>query len=128
MTMKDEELQNKIDKEGSFVEGIDGYAYKKVFDVLNQEPSFQLPINFADKVVQKIQAKRESSTDFLWFGVGISLFSIATIFTILLTNFKISFGALKFVSGYPGLFIFGAGFVLLLHWLDKKLVRPKASF
>jgi hypothetical protein len=79
MTTKDEELQNQIEKTGSPLEGLDAYAYKKVFDALNQEPDFYLPFNFADKVVQKIEAKKESSTDFLWFGVGIFMFALAAI-------------------------------------------------
>jgi len=128
MTTKDEELQNQIEKTGLPIEGVDAYAYKKVFDALKQEPNFHLPINFADKVVQKIEARKESSSDFLWFGIGIFIFAIAAIVAIVLTDFKISFGALKFISGYPGLFIFGTAFILFIQWLDKKLVRPKTSF
>jgi len=128
MTTKDEELQNQIERAGSSSEGVDAYAYKKVFDVLKQEPDFHLPINFADKVVQKIEAKKELSNDYIWFGLGIFMFAIATIVAIVLTDFKVSFGALKFIAGYPGLFIFGIAFILFIQWLDKKLVRPKASF
>jgi hypothetical protein len=87
-----------------------------------------LPINFADKVVQKIEAKKESSTDFLWFGVGIFMFALAAIVAIVLTDFKVSLSTFKFISGYPGLFFFGVGFILFIQWLDKKLVHPKSSF
>ena len=128
MTTKDEELQNQIEKAVSSLEGVDAYAYKKVFDALKQEPDFHLPGNFADRVIQKIETKKESSSDFIWFGIGIFLFAVATIIAIVLTDYKFNFGALKFISGYPGLFIFGAAFILGLQWLDKKLVRPKASF
>lgn len=128
MTTKDEELQNQIERNESSFEGVDAYAYKKVFDALKREPDFHLPINFADRVVQKIETKKESSTDFVWFGLGIFTFAIAAVVAIVLTDFKISFGALKFISGYPGLFIFGVGFILFIQWLDKKLVKPKTSF
>jgi hypothetical protein len=128
MAMKDEDLQNQIEKADSSIDGIDAYAYKKVFDALKQEPDFHLPVNFADKVVQKIEAKKESSNDFLWFGIGIFMFAIAAIVAIVLTDFKVSFGVFKFISGYPGFFIFGIGFILFIQWLDKKLVRPKTSF
>jgi hypothetical protein len=121
MTTKEEALQNQMD-------GVDAYAYQKVFDVLKQEPDFSLPINFADRVIQKIEAKKESSTDFIWFGAGIFMFAIAAIVTIVLTDFKISFGALKFITGYPGFFIFGVCFILALQWLDRKLVKPKTTF
>ena len=56
------------------------------------------------------------------------MFALAAVVAIVLTDFKVSFGALKFMAGYPGLFIFGAAFVLVLQWLDNKLVRPKATF
>ncbi len=128
MTTKDEELQNQIEKAGSSLDGVDAYAYKKVFDVLKQEPDFHLSSNFADRVIQKIETKKESSSDFIWFGIGIFMFAIAAIVAIVLTDFKVSFGALNFIAGYPGLFIFGAAFILGLQWLDQKLIRPKASF
>jgi hypothetical protein len=127
MTTKDEELQNQIEKSALLGNDPDAYAYKKVFAALKQEPDFQLPVNFADKVVQKIEAKKELSVDFLWFGIGIFLFALAAIVAIVLTNFKVSFGTLKFISGYPGLFIFGFVFILFIQWLDKKLVQPKTS-
>ena len=128
MTTKEEELQNQIEKTGMLADGVDAYAYKKVFNALKQEPDFHLPGNFADRVIQKIEVKKETSSDFIWFGLGIFLFAAAAIVAIVLTDFKVSFGALKFMAGYPGLFIFGAAFILGLQWLDKKLVRPKASF
>ena len=128
MTTKEEELQNQIEKAGSSVDGVDAYAYKKVFDALKQEPDFHLSVDFADRVIQKIEIKKESSSDFIWFGVGIFMFAVAALVAIVLTDFKVSFGALNFITGYPGLFIFGAAFILGLQWLDKKLIRPKSSF
>ena len=125
MTTKEEELQNQIEKTGSSLEGVDAYAYKKVFDALKQEPDFHLPINFADQIVSKIEVKKESSLDFLWLGIGVFMFGIAAIVAIVLTDFRVSFGALKFVSGYPGLFIFGGAFILFIQWLDKKLIGSK---
>ena len=96
MTTKDEELQSQIEK-ATFVEGVDAYAYKKVFDVLKQEPDFHLPDNFADRVIQKIETKKESSSDFIWFGIGIFMFAVAAIVAIVLTDFKFNFGAFKFI-------------------------------
>ena len=127
MTTKDEELQSQIEK-ATFVEGVDAYAYKKVFDVLKQEPDFQLPVNFADRVVATIEAKKDSSKDFIWFGVGIFMFMMAAVVAIVLTDFKVDFHAFKFIAGYPGLFIFGVAFIFVLQWLDKKLVKPKTTF
>ena len=128
MTTKDEELQNQIERATSPIDGVDAYAYKKVFDALTLEPDFHLPVNFADQVILKMESGKESLRDFVWFGLGIFLFAIATLVTIMLTNFSVSFGAMKFITGYPGLFIFGVCFILALQWLDKKFVRPKSSF
>ena len=93
MTTKDQELQNQIEKTGMFADGVDAYAYKKVFDALKQEPDFYLSVDFADRVIQKIEIKKESSSDFIWFGVGIFMFAVAAIVAIVLTDFKVSFGA-----------------------------------
>ncbi|MBK5279375.1 MAG: hypothetical protein JJE09_10995 [Bacteroidia bacterium] len=127
MKAKDEELQNQIEKAISSDDGVDAYAYKIVFDTLRKEPDSYLSTNFADRVVQKIETRNESTNDFIWFSVGIFTFAIAAVIAIVLTDFKVSFGALKFLASYPGLFVFGIGFILALNWLDKKLVRPKTS-
>ena len=124
MISKDEELQNKIEQSGA-AEGIDAYAYKKVFDALKQEPSFHLPANFADQIIAKIEAKRESSRDITWFSLGILLFVIAAIVAVVLTDFTPGFGAFKFIPGYRGLIIFAVGFILALQWLDRKFINVR---
>jgi hypothetical protein len=45
---------------------------------------------------------------------------------VLLTNFKFSMGAFKFISGYPGLVVFAILFVSALQWVDHKMVRKSA--
>ena len=58
----------------------------------------------------------------MWLGLGIVSFAIAMVVAIAMTDFKLNFGVLKFISSYPGLIIFGALFILALQWLDKKLI------
>ena len=123
MTTKDEELQNQFEKLNAISDGVDALAYTKVFNALKQEPDFHLSDNFADLVISRIENKREFSKDYLWFGVGIFLFVVATIVAIQLTNFSLNFGVLPFIEGYKGLFIFGISFILALQWLDKKLIK-----
>ncbi len=118
----DEELQNEIELTGSG-SGPDAQVYKRIFDALKREPDFKLPPSFADKVIYKIEATRESKTEMIWLGLGVLCFVIAGIVAIAMTNYKFDFGALKFISGYPGLIAFGATFIAALHWLDKKFVR-----
>ncbi len=123
MNTKDEELQNQIEKQNVISDELDAMIYSKVFNALKQEPDFRLSTNFADQVILKIENKKEFFADYMWFGVGIFLFVVATIVAILLTNFTLNFGVLKFMAGYKGLFIFGVCFILALHWFDKKLIK-----
>ena len=131
MNNKDEELQKQFD-EGNFLgDGVDAQAYQKVFDALKQEPEYMLPVYFADRVVTLIESKekaKEVSRDNFWLGLGLFSFVIALIVALALTDFKLSFGAFQFFAGYPGLIIFGIGFILLLNWLDKKIIQKAEAF
>jgi hypothetical protein len=128
MNLHDEELQNKI-VSGLGDDSREGMAYKRVFDTLAQEPDFHLPINFAEKVLKQIEVKEEKSTarEMYWLVGGICVLSIAGIIGAIMSNFKPSFGAFRFWASYPGLLVFGIFCVLLVQWLDRKLVRPRPS-
>ncbi len=126
MSIKDEDLQNQIERSNSAIEGIDAQVYKRIFDVLKKEPDFHLPVSFADKVVAKMEAGKESSRDLFWICLGVVSFVVAAIVSVALTGFKLNFGALKFINGYPGLIVFGIVFILVIQWVDKKLVRPSS--
>lgn len=127
MKLTDEELQNRIEK-GLAAEDADASIYQRVFSVLKKEPAFVLPTNFSDDVIIRIAiARPEASKDNLLLGLGIFGFVLAAIITIVLTGFNPSVGAFKFLSGYSGLFVFGIMFILLLHYFDKKFIRPLAS-
>ena len=125
MTTKDEELQNKL-LAGTADDSVDGVAYKKVFHALSTEPDFNLPINFADNVIRQIESKEATSTahEMRWLAAGIFLLFIGALVGAILSGFKPSFGAFKFWASYPGLLVFGLAFILLIQWLDKKLVKP----
>ncbi|MEJ0054494.1 MAG: hypothetical protein WDN75_01905 [Bacteroidota bacterium] len=127
MSIIDENLQNEIERGDASINGIEAKAYRRVFDALKKEPDFSLPANFADHVIVRMEARKESSRDFLWMGAGVVGFVIAAIISVLLTNFKFDFGVFKFMAGYPGLVAFGVVFILGLQWLDKKLIRPTIS-
>jgi hypothetical protein len=118
----DEELQNQIERTGAG-EGIDARAYKAVFDALKLEPDFRPSAGFADRVLSRIQPARESKTEIVWMAIGIFSFVIAGVVAVFLTNYRLNFGVLKFVSGYPGLIAFGIAFVAGLHWLDGKFIK-----
>jgi hypothetical protein len=128
MTTRDEELQNKI-LSGLADDSNDGITYKKVINALSTEPDFHLPINFVDNVLRQIEVKEQKSTshEMYWLIAGIVVLSVGAIIGALLSGFKPSFGAFKFWASYQGLFAFGLAFLLLLQWIDKKLVRPKTT-
>lgn len=132
--MTDEELQNSIEK-GFKGKGLEARAYRTVFDAVEKEPSYKLPSNFADKVMVKIEvaSKRSASRELVWLYVGLASFVIAAGVAMVLSNFDrlnfdgLNFGVLKFISGYPGLIIFGCLFILGLQWIDRKFISSKQA-
>jgi hypothetical protein len=118
--MKDEELQNKIEA-GIPVQSDDGEAYRHVFTALKQEPAFHVSLPFADRILAKIE-KREEQRDFRWLAFGIFLSVVALIVVLVITN-AWTVGVFSFISGYPGLVVFGIAFILFLQWVDKRVLR-----
>jgi hypothetical protein len=131
MNNKDEELLNQFEGGNLPNEGIDAQAYQKVFDALKREPEYTLPVYFADRLVTLIESKekaKEVSRDNFWLGLGLFSMVITLIVAFALTEFKVSVGIFQFFAGYPGLAVFGIAFILLLNWLDKKIVRKMEAF
>ena len=126
MKMQDEELQNRIEKGLHHEESEDARAYKHVFDALKKEPDFHVSLPFADRIIALID-KREDKRDYWWMGAGIFLTVIALIVSLALTQANWSAGVFTFLSGYPGLVTFGIAFILLLQWIDKKVVRKRMA-
>lgn len=126
--MTDEELQIRMEK-GLPGESLDERSYRKVFEALKKEPGYELSPSFARQVVGRIEAasQKASSRDIFWLSAGLVSFVIATAVAVYLTGFNLSFGVLKFISGYPGLFVFGLIFILALQWVDKKLIHKTSS-
>jgi hypothetical protein len=131
MKTTDEDLQHQFELGDFSAEGIDAQAYRKVFDALQKEPTFSLPINFADQLVEKVESRerrKETSRDNLWLSLGLFSFFIALLTAIVLSGFKFSTGAFGFFPSHLGLVIFGASFVILLNLVDRKLVRKSTSY
>ncbi len=123
--MTDEELQGRIEK-GEFSDNRDSRTYVKIFEALRREPEFRVSINLAETILRQVDfSSRRSSRDLVWLYTGLVACFVAMIVAVLLTDFKINFGALRFISGYPGLFVFGILFVLALQWVDRKIVRKE---
>jgi hypothetical protein len=122
--MKDQKLQELIES-GSSQGDRDSRLYQVVFKALHTESDFVLPAHFADRVLAAVKA-RHSSHDMAWFIGGIFLFIIALVVAVILTGFSFSLGVFTFLSGYPGLVIFGAAFIMALQWIDRRWIRKPA--
>ena len=130
MSTYEEEIQKNLE-EGKKPVGdeLDIKAYQHVYTALKSDPEFSLPATFADQVIAVVVRKQRKNSfeEYFWFGIGIFLLLIAFVTSILLTDFKISAGIFGGLSSYKGLLIFGACFIGLLHWLDKRLMRSKRT-
>lgn len=125
MKTQDEIIQEQIEKGIHEGHDIDRRAYQIVFNGVNRKPDASLSPGFTHSVIKKIQQLREERSlrkDFMWLGIGLFAFIIATIISISMTHFKFDFGALGFINTYGGLLVFGAVLIMGLQWLDKKLV------
>ena len=125
----DEELQKNIEAGKLFSSNdLDAKAYHEVFARLKKEPDAYLAVNFADRVIVRIQEQQLKSTsrDFYWLIAGAFLLTIALVVAVAMTGFRPGLGFLKGMSSYAGLFVFGVAFILFLNRLDKKLL-PKTG-
>ena len=123
MKRAEEELQHQIEN-GLVSESDEARAYQRVFDALKKEPDFHVSLPFADRVLAVIE-KKEEQRDYWWMAAGIFLTVIALIVSLVLTSAHWTAGAFTFLSGYPGLVVFGIAFILLLQWVDKKVIRKQ---
>jgi hypothetical protein len=130
MSGYEEELQKRIESNKSLSESdVDTKAYRQVFRALEREPEFSLPPSFADKVLSRIEQKKSGSlsNEYFWLIMGLVLSVVVFGITLVVADFKMTFGFLNAVSSYKGLFIFGLLFIFLFQYLDKKLIRDKET-
>lgn len=105
--------------------GWDSKAYIHVFRALSKEPSSKVSSHFADRVIDKIievQARKSARMDFLYLIIGLFGFGLAAIVLISITGFRPSTGAFAFLLHHSGLMIFTLFFIILLQWMDKKIL------
>ena len=130
MNKYEQEIQKSLEQgEAPKGEELDVTAYQQVFRVLGKEPGYELPGNFAARVVARVKARQQArdSRDYFWFGAGIFFLAIIFLATVVFTGFRLDFGFLKAMSDYSGLAMFGVVFVIFLNWLDKRLVRDRRA-
>jgi hypothetical protein len=124
MKHAEEEWQHQVEKGSVNESSEDVRAYQRVFDALKKEPAFHVSLPFADRIIAIIE-KKEEKRDYWWMAVGIFLAVIALIVSLALTSAHWTAGAFTFLTGYPGLIAFGIAFILLLQWVDRKVIRKQ---
>jgi len=105
-------------------------AYVNLFRVLSQTEEYSSPEHLADSVIEALKKKQKKSVlkrDFFWFGTGILLLLAAGIYTVVYSEFKINLGFLNaFV--YKGVLVFGICFIVVLHYIDRRMARKDKRF
>ncbi|MGC4020938.1 MAG: hypothetical protein QM734_02875 [Cyclobacteriaceae bacterium] len=122
----DDLIQNQIEGKQE-ITGPDADAYKIVFKSLKKEPNYNLSNDFALKVSSLAESKKTFNWERFILISGIFGFLGALIFSLAWVKPSFSFGVFTFFSGYRGLIIFAIIFVLVLNWVDKKLIRPTTT-
>jgi hypothetical protein len=132
MTPYEEELQRKIEQGQPLPDNQDVIAYQQVFRNLSKVPDYSLHAFFADRVIQKVMARKqaqESSKDLWWFGVGIFFLVVTLIVAFAVSfayfRFKLEFGFLNAIADYKGLLVIGVLLVLIFNRFEKKLFESK---
>lgn len=123
----EEELQNQIERGSLNHDSEDALAYQRVFNSLKKEPDFHVSLPFADRILALVE-KKEERKDYWWMAAGIFLSVIALIVVLALTKVNWTTGAFTFISKYAGLVAFGIAFILLLQWVDRKIVKKRIEF
>lgn len=120
--MTDEKLQQEIES-GQTPNGKDAVAYQKVFNALQKEPC-QLPVDFADRVLLKLQQKPASLfKEYFWLAAGWVLLLVGAIVSIQWVSVKFTWGTFQFLSGYQGLMGLAFLLIVIVQWLDKRLLK-----
>jgi hypothetical protein len=131
MNLYEEELQKALEngRVPLQAEPLDVKAYRQVFRALKKEPSYHLPDNFAHQVAAQINEQQQSRSlfDDLWIALGLLFLAIAFVAAIIITGVTINFGFLNTLADYKGLVVFGAVLLVLLNWLDHKLLKSKRA-
>lgn len=103
----------------------DANLYKQVFDGLKQSPQYTLPASFATSVIQRIQLRQQQSLrwEYFYLSLGIAVMMIACGIVFTLSGITISLGFLKGLNDYKWVMVFAALFVILLQWVDRKVLH-----
>jgi len=119
----EEKIQEEIER-GIHPDTVDHKAYEIVFHTLEKEQPTPLPPDFAIRVMRQILSREQSkssSRDIWWLILGALSITIAAVVAMALSGFKPGLGFLSALSEFRGLIIFGACFIALLQFIERRL-------
>ncbi|MEP6736051.1 MAG: hypothetical protein ABJA70_11060 [Chryseolinea sp.] len=128
MNKYDEELQRNIENGLTPTgEASDARIYRTLFKSLSKPPVVNIPLNFADHVVAKVneQQAQRSSRVFVWHGVGIVMLLLAAVVGFVYSGIKVDTSNFKQLAGIAGLVVFSIVFCGILNIIDRKVVAGK---
>ncbi|MBY0435832.1 MAG: hypothetical protein K2U26_17185 [Cyclobacteriaceae bacterium] len=122
---QEEFLQREAEQSQLKATDADSRAYRHVFRALQQEPEFKLSPSFSVRVTSRLQSATTRPTrEYVWLALGLLCFIGGAVFAVMQLQFTPDWGFLKGMARFGYLFIFGAVFIFVLQWVDKKFIRP----
>jgi hypothetical protein len=123
-----EELLNEQELfDGEFTQE-DKDLYQLLFTELSDEPAVQIPMNFADKVVNKVMAKATLWSDVKLYAFYSGFFLVLTTLCIAFLGFDTTASgkqAQNFLSGNLPLIFTGTLVYFVIQTLDRVLVKRR---
>ena len=99
-------------------------VYDLLFEALGNEPAPDLPRDFSAKVVAKLRSRKQRLADIRFYIIVIFCCLFVGGGTVAaLTRFGGSDVVMIYISRYGGIFVLGAIILLLIQYLDQKLVK-----
>lgn len=128
--MNQDDLQEKIDGGDSSDNSPDADAFRIVFSALKKQSFYELPAGFSRRIVAKIEhakATNETTSDRVWMAGGILCLVLGFAYAITTIDFTPTVGIYAFLSAYSGPVLFGIIFIVVVHLLDKFVLRVGSS-
>jgi|GEM_PF-4303730 len=123
----DKESQEALDKNRSLAApDEDTKAYRTLYEVLDNLPTEDyLPSTFADKVVSRLKPKsiKGDTQAFWWYGSMILFLMLSGLVILALVMVSLKMDILSFAGKYGPIMLFATVVVLVVQWMDGRLVR-----
>ena len=101
---------------------LDVQAYKKLFSMLGEEPTFS-PSGMEEAVIARIELSKKQSSrrDYLWLSLGVIVLLLTGIIAVALSDFRIIFT--NWQRGIMALGICAGVVIMVLNTLERKLLH-----